>query len=83
MCEKTNTTNITTRVLLARNNIIQEKKVMEAKGPVMPTPTVLPNVTPKAQVRSTSPTKRAAEPTTLDVPPQAMHPRGEDSQMDV
>ena len=36
-----------------------------------------------AQLRSTTPTKRAAEPTTLNVPHQAKHPRAEGSQMDV
>ena len=36
----------------------------------------------KAQLRSSSRTKRVAEPTTLDVSPQAKHPRGEGSQMD-
>ena len=56
---------------------------MEAKVLVMLAPTDLQTVTPKAQLRSTSPTKRATEPTTLDVPPQAEHPRGEGSQMDV
>ena len=36
----------------------------------------------KAHARSSTQTKRAAESMTLDVPPQAQHPRGEDSQMD-
>ena len=48
----------------------------------MTAPPVLPTVTAKAP-RSTSPTKRAVELTTLDVPPQAKHPRGEGSQVDV
>ena len=61
----------------------QQLKAMEAKVHVMPTPTVLPTVTSKAQRRSTSLTKRAAEPTSLDVPPQAKQPRGEGSQTDV
>ena len=54
-----------------------------AEVPVIPVPTVLQTVTRTAQLRSTSPTNRAAEPTTQDVPPQAKHPRGEHSQMDV
>ena len=49
----------------------------------MPAPTVSPTVTPKAKLRSTSPTKRAAEPTTLDVLPQAKHQRDEGSQRNV
>ena len=56
---------------------------MEAIVFSMPTPTALPTVTPKAQFKSTSLSKRAAEPTTLDVPPQATHPQGEGSQVDV
>ena len=56
---------------------------MGANVRVMPTQTVLPTVSPEAQLRSTSPTERAAEPMTLDVPPQAQHLRGEGSQMDV
>ena len=56
---------------------------MGANVPVMPTSTVLSTSTPKAQLRSPTPTNRAAEPTTLDVPPQAKHPGGEDSQMGV
>ena len=40
-------------------------------------------VTPKAQKRSTLPTKRAAEPTTLHVPPLVKHPRDEAVEMDV
>ena len=51
--------------------------------PVVPASAVLPTVTPSAQLRSTTPTTRAAEPTTLDVPPQAKPQRGEGSQMDV
>ena len=43
---------------------------MEANVPVILTPTLLPMVTLKAQLR---PSKRAAEPTTLDVPLQAKH----------
>ena len=50
---------------------------MRANVLAMPTPTLLPAVTPKAQLMSTSPSRRAGEPTTLDVPPQAQHPRGE------
>ena len=56
---------------------------MGANVPVVPTLTALPTPTPKALIRSSTPTKGAAEPTTLDVPPQAKHPRGESSQMDV
>ena len=37
----------------------------------------------KAQLKSTSPTKRAAETTTLDVPPQAKRPRVEGSTFEV
>ena len=51
--------------------------------PVVPTSTVLLVVTPSAQLRPTTPTTRAAQPTTLDVPPQAKPQRGEGSQMDV
>ena len=54
-----------------------------ANVPVVPASTVLPTMTPSAQLRSTTPTTRAAEPTTLDVPPQAKPQRGEGSQMDV
>ena len=39
--------------------------------------------TPNAQLRSPSPTEQTTEPTTLDVPPQEKHPRGEGSQRDV
>ena len=55
----------------------QQKKEMAAKVHVMPTPTVLPTATPRAQLKSTSSTKRAVVPTMLDVPPQAKHPRCE------
>ena len=39
--------------------------------------------TPKLYSRSSTPTKRAVESMTLDVPSQAKRPRGEDPQMDV
>ena len=64
------------------NSRSQQQTVMGANVPAVPAPTVLPTATPKAQLRVTTPTKRAAEPTTLDVLPQAKHPRGEGSQMD-
>ena len=41
---------------------------METTDLVGPTSSVLATVTPKAQPRSSTPTLRAAEPTTLDVP---------------
>ena len=53
----------------------QHQKSMPAEVLVTPTPTVLPTVTPEPQIKSNSPTKRAAEPTTLDVPPLAKHLR--------
>ena len=59
------------------NSRSQPQTVMGAKVPVVPTSTVLPTPTPKALIRSPTPTKRAAGPTTLDVPPQAKHARGE------
>ena len=65
------------------NSRSQPQTVMGANVPVVLTSTVLPTPTPKALIRSSTPTKRAAEPTTLDVPPQAKDPRGESSQMDV
>ena len=48
--------------------------VMRANVLVVLTSTALPTPTPKALIRSSTPTKRAARPTTLDVPPQAKHP---------
>ena len=57
--------------------------VLGPNVPVVPTSTALLTSTPKAQIRSSTPTERAAEPTTLGVPPQAMHARSEGSQMDV
>ena len=56
---------------------------MKAKVLVVVTSIVLPTVTLKAQLRTTTLTKRAAELTRLDVHPQAKHPRSEGSQMDV
>ena len=56
---------------------------MGATVPVVLAASVLLAATPKTHSRSSTPTKRAAESMTLDVPPQAKHPRGEDSQMDV
>ena len=50
---------------------------------VVHTSIVLPTLTPKAHIRSSTPTQQAAEPTKLDVLPQAKYPRGEASQMDV
>ena len=67
----------------AKTNSRSQQTAMGATVAAMPTPTVLPTATPKAQLSSTSPTKRAAHPTTLDVPPQAKCPRSEGSQVDV
>ena len=47
------------------------------------TSTSLPTVAPKVQIMSSTPTMRAAKPTTQNVPPQAKHPRGEGSLMNV
>ena len=52
----------------------QPQTAMDAHVPVVPTSTALPTSTPEALIGSSAPTKRAAEPTTLDVPPQAKHP---------
>ena len=65
------------------NSRSQPQTVMGANVLVVSTSTVSPTPIPKALIRSSKPTKRAAAPTTLDVPPQAKHPRGEGSQMDV
>ena len=61
----------------------QPQTVMGVNVPVVPTSTALPTPTPKALIRSSTLTMRAAEHTTLDVLPQAKHPRRESSQMDV
>ena len=63
-----------------------QKSTAESDGTKVlatPTPTVLPTATPKTQLMPTPPSKRAAESTTLDVPPQAKHLRGEGPQMEV
>ena len=61
----------------AHNSRSQPQTLKGANVPVVPTSTALLTPTPKALIRSSTPTKRAAEPTTLDVPPQAKHPRSE------
>ena len=65
------------------NSRSQPQTVMGAIVPVVLKSTALPTPTSEALIRSSTSTKRATEPTTLDVPPQAKHPRGESSQMDV
>ena len=62
---------------------VNSRQRLGANVPVVHASTVLLVVTPSAQRRSTTPTTRAAEPTTLDMPPQAKPQRGEGSQMDV
>ena len=69
--------------LLSHLIIVIQKSTMEANVPVVPAASVLPAATPKAHSMSSTPTKRAAESMTLYVPPQAKHPRGEDSQVNV
>ena len=61
----------------------EQQNSMAPKVFAVPRPTSLPTVTLKVLLRSTSTTKRAAEPTTLDVPPQAKRPLGEGAQIDV
>ena len=50
----------------AQAQTCQPQTVMGANVAVVPASTVLPAVTQKAQIRSSTPTKRAAEPTTQD-----------------
>ena len=75
--------HVNDQALAQTNSRRQPQTVVGANVPVVHTSTVLPTPTPKALIRSSTATKRAAEPTTLDVPPHARHPRGESSQMDV
>ena len=65
------------------NSRSQPQTVVGANVPIVLTSTVLPTPTSKALIKSSPPIKRAAEPTTLDVPPPAKRPRGESSQTDV
>ena len=61
---------------------IPEVNIMASNVPVVLTLTVSPTMTPEAQLKSATPKKRP-DPKTLDVPPQAKHPRGKGSQVDV
>ena len=75
--------HVTVRAPAQTDSRSQQQTTMEANVLVVPAANVLPAATPKAHSRSSTPTKRAAESMTLDVPSQAKRPRGEDPQMDV
>ena len=75
--------HVTVRAPAQTDSRSQQQTAMGANVLVVPAANVLSAVTPKAHSRSSTPTKRAAESMTLDVPSQAKRSRGEDSQIDV
>ena len=75
--------HVTVRAQAQTASRSQQQTTMGAHVPVVPAASVLPAATTKLHSRSSTPTKRPAESMTLDVPSQAKHPGGEDSQVDV
>ena len=75
--------HVTVRAQAQTASRSQQKTTMGAHVPVVHAASVLPAATTKLHSRSSTPTKRPAESMTLDVPSQAKHPGGEDSQVDV